>query len=95
MKISLNTTEAETVCKRIFERDLNETVTVEIKNANEIPAPYGLPNLNICEVLQTVRSVVGYQNSGKITAIKALRQWGHDKGFSIGLAEAKKFVESI
>lgn len=51
-------------------------------------------NFELMSFVRTVRQY-RYKTDQKIEAIKAVRQLGHDMNMSIGLADAKFFVESL
>jgi ribosomal protein L7/L12 len=61
----------------------------------EVSTPPEQRSIPITEALNVVRKFYKRHGEDKIPAIKALREHFYNKGFYIGLAEAKSFVESL
>jgi hypothetical protein len=86
MKIIL--THAESITKLQSHLEC-EDVTIEY------PANVDKPNFPILGAFRLVKRMDGYKTHNKIPAIKAVRQFAWDNGFTMGLADAKYFVEEI
>ncbi len=92
MKITLTKVEATSILKQSLTSPVAD-VTVEIVdapfavNAEGRPVAKDFPRLT-----QVVRES---RHDGKIESIKRVRQWFHDNGLQVGLADSKFFVEAI
>jgi hypothetical protein len=88
MHITLSTTEAREHLLKRFEH-LGADITIDIQD--------GLKAKPVLDLMELVRAVDSHHPShmNKIPAIKAVRARADALGFSLGLAEAKWFIERL